>query len=136
MSRKSSMSAESKAVLDQLRTCGATTAEHLLAVVPGEALPALGKRLRNLEAGGWVKKERNPAGIVMWGICPSARGLFAEQRPRSRKTASPADAFVGTPAFPRQINVMHGPVYVPPPNVVTRQGAFDFMQLRSVGMPC
>jgi len=136
MSRKSSMSAESKAVLDYLRTFGATTAERILAATAGEALPALGKRLRNLESGGWVKKERNPAGIVMWAICPSARGLFTEQRPRRHRTVSPTNAFVGAPALPRQINVMHGPVYVPPPSVGIRQGAFDFMQVRSVGMPC
>lgn len=136
MTRKSLMSAESKAVVEHLRKFGATPAECLMPVVPGEALPALGKRLRNLEAGGWLKKERNAAGLVMWSICPSARGLFAASNVEKGKTPFKAASFVGVPALPRQINVMHGPVYRQPPSVAMRQGAFDFMQVRSAGMPC
>lgn len=136
MSRKSLMSPKSKSVIEHLRIFGATSTDLLMAVLPGETLPALRKRLRNLEAGGWLKSEPNPAGVVMWVIHPSSRGLFSEHSSKARKTAFKAAPFVGTPALPRQINVMLGPVYQQPPSAGMRAGAFDFMRIASHGVRC
>lgn len=131
--RKSSMSPESRAVLDHLRKKGPATVGALMEVAPADTRISLRKRLGNLERSGWLQREIVQE-VVVWSIRPSARDLFEEaELPRTAPKAAP---FIGVPALPRRINVMEAPNYSSPQSLATRHGAFDFMHVPSHGVRC
>jgi len=159
MGRKSNMSAQSAAVIAQLRKLGAQPESSLLAAVSTDTTTQLKKRLANLRDNGWLQVDTDAAGTRLWSIRPAARSLFQEQdhaprksagpvkRPRAipakRPSASPVErpsASVAVPdactvAAPRIVHVMHG-TYSPPRASAGRPGAHDFLAIRSQGVRC
>lgn len=111
--------------MDFLRKHGAATVTALMVVLPSDTRIRLRKRLGDLERSGWLQKE-SVQGVVVWSTRPAAQDLFVEEPP----------PFVGVPARPRHINVMSAPVYTPPHDVSTRQGACDFQRMPSRGVRC
>lgn len=143
MGRKSNMSAQSAAVIAQLRKLGAQSESVLLAAVSTDTPAQLKKRLVNLRDNGWLQVDTDAAGTRLWSIRPAARSLFPEQdnaprknaRPAQRPRASVAASTVCTVAAPRIVHVMHG-TYSPPRASAGRPGAHDFLAIRSQGVRC
>lgn len=136
MSRKSTMSAESKAIVDYLRKVGPTKRADLNAAIRGQTVKEIATRLKNLAFGGWVRY--SPVYRV-WEISPSAHGMFPSLDMATKRIAvKKARAALTEPGElvpPRTFN-FHGTTYVPPQFTPARQGALDFGQVPSRGQRC
>lgn len=140
MSRKSTMSAESKAIVDYLRKFGPTNRTELNSAICGQTANEITKRLNNLSIAGWVRL--SPVYRV-WEISPSAHGMFPSldidsKRLAVKKARASAEAGIAEPAErvpPRTFN-FHGTTYEPPQFTPARQGALDFGQIPSRGQRC
>lgn len=140
MSRKSTMSAESKAIVDYLRKFGPTNRTELNSAMRGQTAVEITKRLNNLSIAGWVRF--SPVYRV-WEISPSAHGMFpsldmATKRLAVKKAKAEVKAGTKEPAElvpPRTFN-FHGTTYEPQPFTPARQGALDFGQVPSHGQRC
>lgn len=143
MARKSNMSAQSAAVIAQLRRAGAQSEAVLLKAVSTDTPAQLKKRLANLRDNGWLQVDSDAHGTRLWSIRPAARPLFPELDQAPRRSAAPAQrarASVAAPAAcpvatPRIVHVMRG-TYTPPRASVGRPGAHDFLTIRSQGVRC
>jgi hypothetical protein len=136
MTRKSTLSPESVAVIEHLKTHGASTAVALLPHFPGVDKTLLLKRLGNLVALGWLDFNWNEDGKKAWFVRSSARAIpvhaaAPRESERAVREAPPAPELVQ----PRRINVMVGD-YVPPRGPTLRPGALDFKHCPSVGFRC
>lgn len=132
MTRKSTLSIESAAVIAHLKAHGASTAVALRPHFPDVSRTALLKRLGNLVALGWLDFSWNSDGEKAWFVRSSARAIGV-------RTAAPEPAHQAEPALPvaapRRVNVMTG-IYVPPRSSALRPGAMDFKGCPSVGYRC
>lgn len=136
MSRKSTMSAESKAIVDYLRKVGPTSRADLNTAIRGQTVKEIATRLKNLTFGGWVRY--SPVYRV-WEISPSAHGMFPSLDMATKRIAvKKARAAITEPVElvpPRTFN-FHGTTYVPPQFTPARQGALDFGNIPSHGQRC
>ena len=142
MPRKSTMTAESKAIVDYLRKFGPTNRTELNSAMAGQTANEITKRLNNLSIAGWV---RYVPAFSTWEISPSAHGMFPGTRASHKKDALPkkdslpkkveqcAEPVERVP--PRTFN-FHGTNYVPPAFTPARQGALDFGAVPSRGLRC
>ena len=127
MTRKSTLSPESAAIVSHLKQHGAATLDALLGHFPAEGRSKLRKRLSNLYDGNWLDIAWAADGEMLWLVAPRARAA----QPALPTCASHAPTLVP----PRQINVMAGD-YTPPPMAATRPGALDFQRVGSHGHRC
>ena len=132
MTRKSTLSPESAAIVSHLKQHGAATLDTLLGHFPAEGRSKLLKRLGNLVALGWIDFSWDDAGDKTWFIRASARAIAIHTAaPAAPCQAEPAQPIAG----PRRVNVMAG-VYMPPAGPALRPGALDFQRVGSVGFRC
>ena len=127
MTRKSTLSPESAAIVSHLKQHGAATLDTLLGHFPAEGRSKLHKRLSNLYDGNWLDIAWAADGEMLWLVAPRARAA----QPALPTCASHAPTLVP----PRQINVMAG-TYTPPPMAAARPGALDFQRVGSHGHRC
>ena len=127
MTRKSTLSPESAAIVSHLKQHGAATLDALLGHFPAESRSKLRKRLSNLYDGNWLDIAWAADGEMLWLVAPRARAA----QPALPTCASHAPTLVP----PRQINVMAGD-YTPPPMAAARPGALDFQRVGSHGHRC
>ena len=127
MTRKSTLSPESAAIVAHLKQHGAATLDALLGHFPAESRSKLRKRLSNLYDGNWLDIAWAADGEMLWLVAPRARAA----QPALPTCASHAPTLVP----PRQINVMAGD-YTPPPMAAARPGALDFQRVGSHGHRC
>ena len=127
MTRKSTLSPESAAIVSHLKQHGAATLDTLLGHFPAEGRSKLRKRLLNLYDGNWLDIAWAADGEMLWLVAPRARAA----QPALPTCASHAPTLVP----PRQINVMAGD-YTPPPMAAARPGALDFQRVGSHGHRC
>lgn len=140
MSRKPTMSAASKAIVDYLRKFGPTNRTELNSAMSGQTANEVTKRLNNLSIAGWV---RFSAVYRVWEISPSAHGMFPDLDASSKRQAvKEARESLKTETYaplevvpPRTFN-FHGSTYEPTPFTPARQGALDFGQIPSRGQHC
>ena len=132
MTRKSTMSPESVALINHLKEHGTSTAAALRAHFQDMSRTQLLKRLRNLVDLGWLDFTWDTAGDKAWFLRASARATpvrtIAEKAPRQQEPALPV-------AGPRRADVMSG-TYVPARGPALRPGAMDFRSCPSVGYRC
>lgn len=132
MTRKSTLSTESAAVIAHLKLHGTCTAVALRPHFPDVSRTALLKRLGNLVALGWLDFSWNSDGDKAWFVRTSARAIAVHTTaPEAIHEAKPALPVAG----PRRVNVMTG-IYVPPRSSALRPGALDFKGCPSVGYRC
>ena len=140
MPRKSTMSNESKAIVDYLRKFGPTNRTELNSAMSRQTANEVTKRLNNLSIAGWVRF--SPVYRV-WEISPSAQAMFPSldafsQRKAIKEAREALQAETNEPMNlvpPRTFN-FHGTNYVPPQFTPARQGALDFGNIPSRGQRC
>jgi hypothetical protein len=134
MTRKSTLSPESAAVIRHLKEHGTSTAVQLLARAQfaGVNRTQLLKRLGNLVALGWIDFTWDDAGDKTWFIRASARAIAAHVS-HPAKPCQPEP--VPPVALPRRVYVMQG-CYVPPRGPALRAGALDHRAVASRGFRC
>lgn len=135
MTRKSTLSPESAALIAHIKAHGACTAVALLPHFAAMDRTQLLKRLGSLVALGWLDFARDYAGDKTWFIRASARAI-AIHTAAPTKSTTPCHAEPSPPiAGPRRVNVMAG-IYMPPAGPTLRPGALDFLHVGSVGCRC
>jgi hypothetical protein len=133
MSRKSTMSPESAAVVTYLKDHRRCTVDQLCAGFPEVPRTVLLKRLRNLRALGWLDVSSNVDGVGVWSVRSSARATAVRTSESAPRDSAPTPT--GPVAEPRRVNVMSG-TYVPPRGPALRAGALDYRSCPSVGHRC
>lgn len=132
MSRKSTLSPESAAVIKHLKEHGRCTAAALCMHFAAMSRKQLLKRLGNLVDLGWLDIDRADSGDKVWFVRSSARAVAVH-------TTEPKELPLATAALPvalpRRINVMLGE-YVPPRMVSLRPGSLDYQRIESRGHRC
>ena len=132
MSRKSTLSPESAAVIKHLKEHGRCTAAVLCMHFAAMSRKQLLKRLGNLVDLGWLDFDRTDSGDKAWFVRSSARAVAVHTtEPKEPPTATAALSV----ALPRRVNVMSG-TYVPARGPALRAGAMDFRNCPSVGYRC
>jgi hypothetical protein len=132
MSRKSTLSPESVAVIKHLKEHGRCTAAVLCMHFAAMSRKQLLKRLGNLVDLGWLDFDRTDSGDKVWFVRSSARAVAVH----TTEPKEPPSATAALPvALPRRVNVMSG-TYVPPRGPALRAGAMDFRNCPSVGYRC
>ena len=138
MTRKSTLSPESAALIAHIKANGTCTVVALRPHFADLNRPQLLKRLGNLVALGWLDFTWSDAGDKTWFIRASARAIPVHTVHTAQPTASttPCAAEPAPPiAGPRRVNVMAGD-YMPPAGPALRPGALDFQRVGSVGFRC
>lgn len=132
MTRKSTLSAESAAVINHLKVHGTSTAVALLPHFQDMGRTQLLKRLGNLVDLGWLDFTWNDKSDKTWFLRSSARAIAVHTvTPKAPAQAAPVVPIAG----PRCISVMTG-TYTPPRGPALRPGALDFKGCPSVGFRC
>ena len=132
MSRKSTLSPESVAVIKHLKEHGRCTAAVLCMHFAAMSRKQLLKRLGNLVDLGWLDFDRTDSGDKVWFVRSSARAVAVH----TTEPKEPPSATAALPvALPRRVNVMSG-TYVPARGPALRAGAMDFRNCPSVGYRC
>lgn len=132
MSRKSTLSPESAAVIKHLKEHGRCTAPVLCMHFAAMSRKQLLKRLGNLVDLGWLDFDRTDSGDKVWFVRSSARAVAVH----TTEPKEPPSATAALPvALPRRVNVMSG-TYVPARGPALRAGAMDFRSCPSVGYRC
>lgn len=133
MTRKSTLSPESVAVINHLKEHGTSTAVQLLGrpQFTGANRTLLLKRLGNLVALGWLDFTWADDGKKAWFVRGSARAI--EVHPVAELAQAPEPEL--PKVEPRRIDLMAG-IYVPPRGPALRAGAMDFRACPSVGHRC
>ena len=132
MSRKSTLSPESAAVIKHLKEHGRCTAAVLCMHFAAMSRKQLLKRLGNLVDLGWLDFDRTDSGDKVWFVRSSARAVAVH----TTEPKEPPSATAALPvALPRRINVMSG-TYVPTRGPALRAGAMEFRNCPSVGYRC
>jgi len=132
MSRKSTLSPESAAVIKHLKEHGRCTAAVLCMHFAAMSRKQLLKRLGNLVDLGWLDFDRTDSGDKVWFVRSSARAVAVH----TTEPKEPPSATAALPvALPRRVNVMSG-TYVPTRGPALRAGAMDFRNCPSVGYRC
>ena len=133
MTRKSTMSPESVALIEHLKDQRRCTVDQLCESFPEMNRTLLLKRLGNLRALGWLDVASDEKGCGVWFVRSSARATAVRCSSPARRTVAPAPA--GQVAAPRRIDVMSG-TYEPARGPALRAGALDFRSCPSVGYRC
>lgn len=129
MSRKSTLSAESGAVIRHLKAHGRSTVAALRPHFTAMSRAQLVRRLDSLVTLGWLDFGWTEAGDKTWCIRSSARAIPVH-------TTEPEEPPAALPvALPRRINVMTGD-YVPPRMSSLRPGSLDYQRIESRGHRC
>lgn len=132
MSRKSTLSPESVAVIKHLKEHGRCTAAVLCMHFAAMSRKQLLKRLGNLVDLGWLDFDRTDSGDKVWFVRSSARAVAVH----TTEPKEPPSATAALPvALPRRVNVMSG-TYVPTRGPALRAGAMEFRNCPSVGYRC
>ena len=132
MSRKSTLSPESVAVIKHLKEHGRCTAAVLCMHFAAMSRKQLLKRLGNLVDLGWLDFDRTDSGDKAWFVRSSARAVAVH----TTEPKEPPSATAALPvALPRRVNVMSG-TYVPTRGPALRAGAMEFRNCPSVGYRC
>jgi len=132
MSRKSTLSPESAAVIKHLKEHGRCTAPVLCMHFTAMSRKQLLKRLGNLVDLGWLDFDRADSGDKVWFVRSSARAVAVH----TTEPKEPPLATAALPvALPRRVQVMSG-TYVPARGPALRPGAMDFRACPSVGYRC
>lgn len=132
MSRKSTLSPESAAVIKHLKEHGRCTAAVLCMHFAAMSRKQLLKRLGNLVDLGWLDFDRTDSGDKVWFVRSSARAVAVH----TTEPKEPPSATAALPvALPRRVNVMSG-TYVPTRGPALRAGAMEFRNCPSVGYRC
>ena len=132
MSRKSTLSPESVAVIKHLKEHGRCTAAALCMHFAAMSRKQLLKRLGNLVDLGWLDFDRTDSGDKVWFVRSSARAVAVH----TTEPKEPPSATAALPvALPRRVNVMSG-TYVPTRGPALRAGAMEFRNCPSVGYRC
>ena len=132
MSRKSTLSPESAAVIKHLKEHGRCTAPVLCMHFAAMSRKQLLKRLGNLVDLGWLDFDRTDSGDKVWFVRSSARAVAVH----TTEPKEPPSATAALPvALPRRVNVMSG-TYVPTRGPALRAGAMEFRNCPSVGYRC
>ena len=132
MSRKSTLSPESAAVIKHLKEHGRCTAAVLCMHFAAMSRKQLLKRLGNLVDLGWLDFDRTDSGDKVWFVRSSARAVAVH----TTEPKEPPSATAALPvALPRRVNVMAG-TYEPARSPALRAGAMDFRNCPSVGYRC
>lgn len=132
MSRKSTLSPESAAVIKHLKEHGRCTAAVLCMHFAAMSRKQLLKRLGNLVDLGWLDFDRTDSGDKAWFVRSSARAVAVH----TTEPKEPPSATAALPvALPRRVNVMSG-TYVPTRGPALRAGAMEFRNCPSVGYRC
>lgn len=132
MSRKSTLSPESAAVIKHLKEHGRCTAAVLCMHFAAMSRKQLLKRLGNLVDLGWLDIDRTDSGDKAWFVRSSARAVAVH----TTEPKEPPLATAALPvALPRRVQVMSG-TYVPARGPALRPGAMDFRACPSVGYRC
>ena len=138
MTRKSTLSPESAALIAHIKANGTCTVVALRPHFADFNRPQLLKRLGNLVALGWLDFTWNDAGDKTWFIRASARAIPVHTVHTAQPTASTTPC-AGQPApaiaAPRRVDVMSG-TYVPTRGPALRAGAMEFRNCPSVGYRC
>ena len=132
MSRKSTLSPESAAVIKHLKEHGRCTAAVLCLQFAAMSRKQLLKRLGNLVDLGWLDFDRTDSGDKVWFVRSSARAVAVHT---TEPKESPSETEALPVALPRRINVMLGE-YVPPRMVSLRPGSLDYQRIESRGHRC
>ena len=132
MSRKSTLSPESAAVIKHLKEHGRCTAAVLCLQFAAMSRKQLLKRLGNLVDLGWLDFDRTDSGDKAWFVRSSARAVAVHT---TEPKESPSETEALPVALPRRINVMLGE-YVPPRMVSLRPGSLDYQRIESRGHRC
>ena len=132
MSRKSTLSPESAAVIKHLKDHGLCTAAVLCMHFAAMSRKQLLKRLGNLVDLGWLDFDRTDSGDKAWFVRSSARAVAVHT---TEPKESPSETEALPVALPRRINVMLGE-YVPPRMVSLRPGSLDYQRIESRGHRC
>ena len=132
MSRKSTLSPESVAVIKHLKEHGRCTAAVLCMHFAAMSRKQLLKRLGNLVDLGWLDFDRTDSGDKAWFVRSSARAVAVHTTEPKEPPSATAALSV---ALPRRVNVMSG-TYVPTRGPALRAGAMDFRSCPSVGYRC
>ena len=132
MSRKSTLSPESAAVIKHLKEHGRCTAAVLCMHFAAMSRKQLLKRLGNLVDLGWLDFDRTDSGDKVWFVRSSARAVAVHTTEPKEPPSATADLSV---ALPRRVNVMSG-TYVPTRGPALRAGAMEFRNCPSVGYRC
>ena len=132
MSRKSTLSPESVAVIKHLKEHGRCTAAVLCMHFAAMSRKQLLKRLGNLVDLGWLDFDRTDSGDKAWFVRSSARAVAVHTTEPKEPPSATAALSV---ALPRRVNVMSG-TYVPARSPALRAGAMDFRSCPSVGYRC
>lgn len=132
MTRKSTLSPESAALIDHIKVHGACTAAALCPHFATMDRTKLLKRLGNLVSLGWIDFARDDAGEKTWFLRASVRAIAIHTTtPSAPCQTAPALPIAG----PRRVNVMSGN-YVPSRGPALRAGSLDFRTCPSVGYRC
>ena len=129
MSRKSTLSPESGAVIRHLKANGRSTAAALRPHFAAMSRAQLVRRLDSLVTLGWLDFCWTEAGDKTWSIRSSARAIPVHTTEPEEPPAAPPVA------LPRRINVMVGD-YVPPRMSSLRPGSLDYQRIESRGHRC
>lgn len=130
-----------RAILQHLQMHGEQSIEQLRDAFKGfttwrlsaenQVLPRanwLDSHLSSLRAAGHVRRRTEITGQVYWSIGAETEAGPAE----SVEIAESEELEPVQVVAPRHVNVMHGPVYVPPVSAPARRGAADFRQFPSL----
>ena len=85
MTRKSTLSPESAAIVSHLKQHGAATLDALLGHFPAEGRSKLRKRLSNLYDGNWLDIAWAADGEMLWLVAPG-RGQHSQHCQRAQAT--------------------------------------------------
>lgn len=135
MTRKSTLSAESVAVINHVKAHTQCTVPQLCEAFPSVHRTQLLKRLNNLRALGWLDVASNDTGVAVWFIRAAARATKVHTTTPAEPQSAPTPPPAGQIAGPRVHNVMAGH-YVPPRGPALRPGALDYRNCPSVGYRC
>jgi len=92
--------------------------------------PVFSSVLSKLRAKGLISKRFNQLGVLVWFAGTEDWTAAQAKATGARDAAGLSDTsrHYGIPAAPRQNDVMHGPVYVPPQVAAHRAGSMDHLQ--------
>lgn len=148
MIRKSTMTAESRALINHLRAHGPTSIADLCLAFPDQSKHSLSRRLHNMRGIGWLDAE-GARGALVWSMHPDSEHLLPSLEAGVLVSSMRAPLHVRpvhkrSPAEPKPIDqqlVAQSRSYafrpwVPSRPMALRAGSMDFRACPSRGVRC